>query len=115
MSRRKQKNHEKGRKNNPSLKVLKILIVVFLFALLVLVIIDLGVVQSVQKLVTKPKPIVIQGECYAFMNTVIYQINSDADCQKFCSDRCWVDKENYKSSQFVLTPGSCNLCDCYCG
>ncbi len=114
MSKKNQRKQERKKGNNLLLNVIKILLVIFLFTLIVLIIVDFNIVSSVRKIFEKPKPIVIQGECYSFMNTVLYQINSEDDCQKLCSDRCWVNKQNYQSSDFVLTPGSCNLCDCYC-
>lgn len=102
------------RKNKKTLRTIKILLLIFVTFLVVLLLIDFGVINSVKKIFTKKKPIVIEGQCYSFMNTILYQINSEDDCKKECSDRCWVQKEDYDSSKFIYTPGACNLCNCYC-
>lgn len=88
--------------------------IIFILLLIVLLLLEFGFIKTAKKIFAKKKPIVIEGQCYSFMNTILYQINNEADCQKRCSNRCWVQKEDYKNSKFVYTPGSCNLCDCYC-
>ncbi len=103
---------KKRRQVNAELKLILVLLGVFILALLVLLSIDFGG-TIIHKVFGKPELITIQGECYAAFNSVIYQITSEDDCMKQCSDECWVRKMDYKGSQFVPT-STCNLCDCYC-
>lgn len=108
------KRQKRKNTNKLELKIVVISLSVFFIVLVILLLLDFGAFKSLKNIFHKQKPIVIKGECYSLFNTVLYEINSNADCQKQCSNECWVRGENYKNSKFILTPNSCNLCDCYC-
>jgi hypothetical protein len=108
------KSQGKKSTNKFLLKIVIILLAIFLTALLVLLSFEFGIAHSIEYMFHKPQPIVIQGECYAAFNSIIYQISNDADCQKQCADECWVRKKTYLDSEFISDPSSCNLCNCYC-
>ena len=108
------KRQRKRGANKLRLRIVLVLLAFFFVALLVLLTFEFRIPTAVHNIFHKPGPIVIKGQCYSLADVVIYQINNSADCQKECSDNCWVLKKSYKSSEFVPTPGSCNLCNCYC-
>ena len=108
------KRREKNQRNDKLTKIVLLVLCVFTLALLIMILINFGAFKLVQSALVPQKPIVIYGQCYAMFNTIIYQINNEEDCKKQCTDNCWVLKESYRSSQFVLTNNSCNICNCYC-
>lgn len=112
MSKRVKKKERK--KNSFLIKAVTLSIALLIVLLLVLLTIQFNLVKKANDFFDREDPIVIKGECYVLFDTVFYQIKDENACRQECTNECWVREKDYSKSEFVSTPASCNLCNCYC-